>query len=146
MFCKICGNELSEQAVVCPKCGCAVSEGKKVKNSIKNIDAEKLFNILRYISVLLISLSIMFVFSAIFGSSVDLNYSKYTGDIWVSNYTDSDFSVVGIIFACFGFIPSLVNFILSFKDENKKKRFSSDIIFMISIITIILSIVCISYS
>lgn len=146
MFCKICGNELNEQVVVCPKCGCAIVEDKKIKTSIRNTDTRKLFNILRYIAALLISLSIMFVFIAIFGSSTDLYYSKYTDTVWVSWYTDSDFSVVGIIFASFGFIPSLVNFILSFKDENKKKRFSSDITFMISILTIILSIVCISYS
>ena len=30
-YCAKCGNELLDEAVVCPKCGCAVEE---VKNSV----------------------------------------------------------------------------------------------------------------
>ena len=29
MFCKKCGEEINDEAVVCPKCGCAVEENKK---------------------------------------------------------------------------------------------------------------------
>ena len=40
MFCRICGNELNEQAVICTKCGCAVDnknlrKDDKAMNKIK---------------------------------------------------------------------------------------------------------------
>lgn len=159
MFCKICGNELSDQAVICPKCGCAVVEEKKVKVKTKNNTSNtgKLFTVFKYVSIALICLSIMFMFLAIFGSYINiseylyLDYSKYTGytlegSIYASWWTDYGLSIPCIIFACLGFVVSVSNFILSFKNENKEKRFSSDVIFIVSVLTMILSIACIAFS
>ena len=33
MFCGECGNEVSDKAVVCPKCGCSVVSSAPVRNS-----------------------------------------------------------------------------------------------------------------
>ena len=32
MFCRTCGNELREEAVICPKCGCEVERKKSLRN------------------------------------------------------------------------------------------------------------------
>ncbi len=159
MFCKICGNEINEQAVICPKCGCAVVEKKNLKTKNKNVTAirAKLFAIFKYVSIALICLSIMFMFFAIFSSYVDvdhylsLDYNKYSGyklqgSIYASWWTDFDLSLTCIIFAVLGVLTALFNFILSFIGENKEKRFSSDVIFIISILTMILSTTCIAFS
>lgn len=36
-FCSKCGNELLDEAVVCPKCGCATENKKQNKQTNKNI-------------------------------------------------------------------------------------------------------------
>ena len=35
-FCSKCGNELFDEAVVCPKCGCAADNSKQSKNKNQN--------------------------------------------------------------------------------------------------------------
>ena len=37
MFCKICGKEINDQAVICPHCGCQTKE-----SAIENSDAKKI--------------------------------------------------------------------------------------------------------
>lgn len=36
MYCKTCGNEINDQAVVCPKCGCPVKDVASVENQTQN--------------------------------------------------------------------------------------------------------------
>lgn len=38
MFCNHCGNELMNEAVVCPKCGCAVNNLKNINGYNKDED------------------------------------------------------------------------------------------------------------
>ncbi len=140
MFCKVCGNEVNSEAIFCTKCGCAIVEQKKIKNKEKENmkNSEIGFNVLKYISVGLVSLSFTFLLLAILTPYVRGNNYKIS---WSPNSTLSIFCV---IFASLGLIVSIANFVLGFKSENKGKRFYSDVVFMLSILTYILSIVCIS--
>lgn len=38
MFCSKCGKELSDEAVVCTNCGCAVNGGKMISNAAAGDD------------------------------------------------------------------------------------------------------------
>lgn len=38
MFCSKCGKELSDEAVVCTNCGCAVNGGKTISNAAAGDD------------------------------------------------------------------------------------------------------------
>ena len=142
MFCRVCGNEVRDEAVFCTKCGCAIVESKKTiaKKDNQNSNTDKLFNVFRYLSLVVVSLSVMFLLSAIIIPYVHI--SVYTSYSYASWSPDNSFSMVSLTFAILGLILSIVNFILGFREENKEKRFSSDVIFIISIITFILSIFC----
>ncbi len=53
MFCKICGKEINDQAVICPHCGCQVKE-----TAIENTDVKKV-NVLCIIGFVLSLVSLL---------------------------------------------------------------------------------------
>ena len=152
MFCKICGNELNEKAVICPKCGCAVEKVKppKIKKE-KNIT--NFFMIIKYITVILLCFAVMFMTLSIIFSYVKVNeylyldYSKYTGydlsgsiyALWRTNY---ELSIPCLIFSILSYVFSAIGFALGFKKENKEKRFATDVMFIIANFILVLSICC----
>ncbi len=154
MFCKICGNELNEKAVICPKCGCAVEKVKppKIKKE-KNIT--NYFMIVKYITVILLCFAVMFMTLSIIYSYIKVNDGLYLlgtsktgydlyGSIYAYFYTDYEVSIPCLIFSILSYVFSAIGFALGFKKENKEKRFATDAMFIIANFILVLSIICIS--
>ena len=141
MFCKVCGNELNDAAVICPKCGCAV-EGvslyKKKKKEKATIDGQGTtaeYKVMNYISIGFICLSIMFfAISIVTGiahdyiSEYDLQYTSINirASIWLGECAIPCFISSVLAYGC-----ATTSFILSFKGENNKSRFTADVLFII---------------
>ena len=131
MFCKICGNELHEKAIVCPKCGCAISEDKCNKKNINGLNEPnediitKLFNAFRYISVGLICISLALLIMTIFGD-------------WI-------IVIPLLILGILGFLSSTALFIIGFMNKDKEKAFANYVVFMISVALLAVSILFMCY-
>ena len=143
MFCKTCGNELREEAVICHKCGCEVEGKKLLKNSNFNI-ANKWLLFFKYISVICICLTIICIFAGLFFSEISVyeGFSYYGNSgiheaYFVTNYGSS---VLGIVMASLGLLFSFLGCVVEFKSENKNQKFATFTIFIISITMFILSI------
>lgn len=155
MFCKICGNELNEQAVICPKCGCAVETVKLPKRK-QTFNSATFMAVCKYVSIVLLCFAFMFMMLSIICSYVNVNdylnleykYNKYNllGSIYVSWWTNWGLALPCLIFSILSYVFSATGFAFGFKRENKEKRFSSDVIFIISHFVLVLSIVCITFS
>ena len=149
MYCKTCGNELNDLAVVCPKCGCAVKEEKQRKET----DLSKINSILSYVALAILCLAIVFMVCSIISGWVDVNtyyHQNYDGRIaHIESYGlwSTNISLLGMsfIFSILGFLTSVANFVLAFKKENKNKLFRSTAIFMLGVVMLYLSIYGITY-
>ena len=159
MFCKKCGKELSEQALVCLKCGTPTINYKgSEKKSSNNVTKEKAFNLyvlFKYITAITMCLSLLFLLWSIcspeYGVWEDLylDANKLTsyygkimvyGDItiyWFPNYA---LSIVFLVLASLSFILSIVTFVKGFAKENKERRFATDMMFIVSCILLFISI------
>ena len=61
MFCKTCGKEVNDQAVICPHCGCAIKE----VSAPAPVKASKNLNVLGLVGFILALVSLLI---ALFGS------------------------------------------------------------------------------
>ena len=146
MFCKTCGNELNDLAVVCPKCGCAVNEEKTKQK--KEIDLSKLHSILSYVALAVLCLAVIFMVCSILSAHVNLGtsyYQYYDGEIaYINTYgywrLGGGSMITSFVFSILGFLTSVANFILGFKKENKERFFRSTAIFMFGIVMMFLSV------
>ena len=146
MFCKTCGNELNDLAVVCPKCGCAVNEEKTKQK--KEIDLSKLHSILSYVALAVLCLAVIFMVCSILSAHVNLGtsyYQYYDGEIaYINTYgywrLGGSSMITSFVFSILGFLTSVANFILGFKKENKERFFRSTAIFMFGIVMMFLSV------
>ena len=122
MFCQICGNEINEQAIICPKCGCTVaSNPKKSKNTTHSkVTTYSKSDVLNYVTLILICLTLIFS-----------GYFFPIGN-WIS-----------LIFALLAFGISLYHFTLSLISENIPKSFITNVLFIVAT-TLILRVVIIS--
>ena len=143
MFCKTCGNELHENAVICPKCGCAVGNAKPIKQKSSN-NTSKALTVINYMSVILICIATMFIASSVFSATVDVyeGYSSIITTYYAYFWTNIEDSITGMVFAIIALVVSIIGFVLGLKKENKDKSFRSSVIFIISIVLLITSIVC----
>ena len=66
-FCSKCGNELLDEAVMCPKCGCPVNE----KNSLKKQNNDSLRKV---VGVILILISLTIIIGLIYTVASALAY------------------------------------------------------------------------
>ena len=128
-YCTHCGNELLDEAVICPKCGC---EAKKptstidvaIKKEAKPIDKDNLFGLLLMIDllvcgVLLVVSSILTIWSSFISgyilNLVSLIFAIPTIAITILRYvygerkTSDKYSFVGLL--CFS-IFLIIHFIL----------------------------------
>lgn len=124
MFCRICGNELHEQAIVCPKCGCAVDNIKPIKKQGKETTStiSGAVKVLNYITVVLICAALTcFALSIVMARNWTYRWHLDYGTLLA-------FFIVSI--ASFG--TALSTFILSFKKETNSTRFVNDVLFIIS--------------
>lgn len=142
MFCKVCGNELNDAAVICPKCGCAVegaSLHKKKKKEKAPVDGQgttAAYKVMNYITIGLICLSIMFfAISIVTGIAYDYiseyelkyTYIRIQASIWLGECAIPCFISSVLAYCC-----ATTSFILSFKGENNKSRFTADVLFIIA--------------
>ncbi|MBR2614587.1 MAG: hypothetical protein IKC71_03195 [Clostridia bacterium] len=152
MFCRICGNEVNEQAVVCPKCGCAIDDAfakKKVKekndderNKIEDVDTEfkdtsKACIAFNYVSVGLICLTLMFGILSIAYGWIDAHFVN--GYSYAYYYPYFGLALTAFISSLVMLGFSITSFVLGFK--NKSKRNISDILFIVSIFIFIFVII-----
>ncbi len=143
MFCKTCGNELNDNAVICPKCGCEVVSLKKTKEK-SPVDTSKVLSIFNYIVISIICLAIAFIVCAIFycDLNVYLTTSYYSGysisEYWHPNY---ELMIASLVLGSIGFVISIIGFIFGFRKENIDKRFRSSVIFIVSFVVLFLSII-----
>ena len=124
MFCKFCGNEVNENAIVCPKCGCAITTISK-----ENANYVFAFNILAYITVFLVCLSLFFFAISIVDIYINVStttvstYYNYNHNHPVNvSYYFSDCTVVSLVFAVLAFLSNLGLFTLGLKPDNKSKN------------------------
>ena len=156
MFCKNCGNELNDAAIVCLKCGTATHNynGNVNKKPKKEAKEEKDFNLyvfFKYITAITICLSVMFMLWSLcrphVGVSDYLYLTSYYGDVridgsinvtWLPNFS---LSIVFLVLASLGFIFSIIAFVQGFIREKREKRFITDIMFVISSVLLFMSII-----
>ncbi|MBO5889631.1 MAG: hypothetical protein J6Q58_05805 [Clostridia bacterium] len=134
MFCKICGNELHEKAVACPKCGCAVETTvitKKPQESCYNENQSKAFIIFNYITIGLICLALMCFALSMADSGVSIYDSYY--DYYATFYLEEDWLSTSFIVSLLALGSSITAFVLGFKKDNANKRFLSDVLFIVAL-------------
>mgnify|MGYP005781936085 CR=1 FL=1 len=161
MFCKICGKELNDQAVICPGCGCAVNNNlpttkqKTKKETADNTgNPSTLYTVFKYLTVGIICFATMFLILSLIFDYIYVDhflstsaYSRFiSGSIYASSYTNSGMSIACLIFSILSYSFACITFALGFKSENKSKRFSSDVLFIIVNFLLILAIVASVYS
>lgn len=136
MFCKTCGNEINDKAVVCPKCGCAVENNLSTEIVIKNdnIKGTSLaFSVFNYVSIGLICLTLMFfALSIIFAEIITL--VEGTATIYISSVfcLNDVLLITSFVLSLLSYVSGTVSFILGFVKRNKQKRILSDVLFIIN--------------
>jgi hypothetical protein len=148
MFCKTCGNELDNQALICPKCGVPTANYNKTattQSSVINVTS----TLLVFLSIILICSALMFLLWSIFYSEIDTSlldaYLVYSGiDVRITGYvylkTDFAHGNAGFVLALLGLISSFTNLFLHKFTSSKKKWFRIVVVFIISFSTFITSI------
>ncbi len=136
MFCKNCGNELSDNAYVCPKCGCLAGETSEAKpvavveNESNDKDKKQLL-----VRVFLI-LTIGFIFSALTCSILAVAAMDiYVTDYYVELYTNSAWTVIAFVDGLLALGFGIATFVLGLKRADKLLKMMSIICFVLSIIT-----------
>lgn len=116
MFCKICGSELNEQAVVCMKCGCLVEKiDMKVGHNRKK-DTKLAFCFLNYLTACLFCLTFAF--------------------FMLSLITSVKWLIACFVIGICNFLTATASFVLGFFNENKAKRILSDMLFMATVVAL----------
>lgn len=153
MFCKNCGNEINEKAIICPKCGCAIEEETQLtkRTTIINESNSYLnlcFNIVNYITVGLICLTLT-AFALSIGlaeiyTSVSATDSRYYFHAY--SYFNPNISalIVSFVLSICGYAFETTSFVLGFFKNNKTKRITSDVLFIIVNCLLFLLLFCCS--
>ena len=138
MFCRVCGNEVNEQAIICPKCGCSIENvfvNKNVKERKETSKTSTAFKVFNYITAGLICLAITFLVLSIINCDLYF-WSSYSYGRLIINY---EYATISLIVSLIALGSSISAFVISFNEENKEKRFSSDVLFIISIFVVFVS-------
>ena len=83
MFCKTCGKEVNDNAVICPHCGCALKNESvyaEVKNDVKKINVMCLVGFILSMASLLISLYGVVAIAGLVLSIVGVGQTNRTGE------------------------------------------------------------------
>ena len=141
MFCKNCGNEVNDEAIVCTKCGCPISsyQAPKKEPVVQELPTEKVaknfsFNVLSIIIALFVGL-----FSLLLPSVLKLIAcfnTEYWGDGYSSltNYIYT-FNLSYVAFA-FTMAVSITNLVFLFINTKKEKdKFTFILSLIINILT-----------
>ena len=161
-YCVKCGNELHDEAVICPKCGCAVEDifygaMKKQKkapyyaeNNNKLIGEENNYNsnalsILNFIFSITLITSILCIALSIISLQIDINVNRITisgnrvvTDVYAFEDWGYSTSLIALIASGVSFIGFIINSILFFA---KVKNKSLDSIFKTILKILVVAIV-----
>lgn len=136
MFCRACGNEINDNAILCPKCGCA-TERKNEKKLIKEIGngLNLFFNIANYIDVILICLTLTAFALSIGTAEIYTSASTTKTQYYISAFSTFNPNIsaliVSFILSLCSYVFGTTSFILGFFQVNRTKRFTSDVLFII---------------
>ena len=143
MFCRICGNELNDQAVICPKCGCAVNEKcfakTKEKTRINFSGLKNCIAVLNYVSIVLILVTFL-----MWGLSIPTAFIEAQIQSFPLIYTYlylGDTILVAFITSIVSFLTSITNFVFGLCNRKEKSPLVTNIVFMISVCILVLSVV-----
>ena len=128
MFCKKCGSEIHDEAVICVKCGCQITQIAEVKPVSKEKEETSTTNAV----INKFSFSTLSIIIALFvGLLTSLFYPNYIQIIFGTNYIiDSILVIVSFIFTIIVSITSLIFLLVNFKKEKET-----------SVLTLILAII-----
>lgn len=144
MFCKNCGNELNDKAIICPKCGCAVTNIKQNTiraNAPQQVNAEcemqqgaysapkksLICSILNIVTIAFISASLMLLFMTLIDPYIRTYYYNYDVDF----YYDFDMFLVSFIFSVVAYLVATVSFVLGFFKNNRGSMITCISLFVI---------------
>ena len=133
-YCVKCGNELVDEAILCPKCGCLIENDKMVKNSHNGGKIFSLLFTVFYYIFLALAITSLFIITNMnaWGSFIYSNSSEIH-KLWF------------LIISSFSFIDSIAVFvfgILNFKFD-KKTLPKSIVCFYIGMLLFVYSIIII---
>ena len=135
MFCKNCGNELCDEAYVCPKCGRLV-EGKEVeKNSVVNEsekNKEKLVKIFLTIAFTLMSFAFFFIILGLAGMEVEIYEDAYGYVELLVNINDGN-GVIAFTNASIALGFGIAAFVMGLKRSDKMLKWISILGFIASL-------------
>lgn len=154
MFCRYCGKEILDEAVLCPHCGVMVKNvtlpTQQVQNVPKKVKEEKtdtccelkqtrLTRIFGIVSAVLSGLVLMILFGGIveqFGY-----FMGYSSSIYDMNAL-MDAASGAFLFSMIGLGFGIASFVLGLKQKNVGVRYLSTVIFVASIFATLISMVC----
>ncbi len=142
MFCKFCGNELNDGAVVCIKCGCAVERepAPKVKKEkvASTSETSTAYKVLDFVTKTLMVLSLMFLALSIIWGGVHIWGSGYNSYGYL--YSQHGLAIVSLLFAIFAYCVGVATFILGFIGSHRVSVFKNSLLFVVVSVVLALSI------
>ena len=164
MFCRYCGKEILDEAVLCPHCGVMVknvdfsalqgqaqakvqhpqalqgqTEVKKVDNACTDeLKTTRLTRIFGIISTVFIGLSLAIVLSGLF------SYLYYYEGYFDPEYNTElyDATAAALLFGFVALGTGITTFVLGLKQKNVGVRYVSTVIFIASIFAVFIPLVC----
>ena len=99
MFCKTCGKEVNDNAVICPHCGCETCDKEKKENENK-INAMCLVGFI---------VSLASIFIALYGATAVVGFIFSMVGVYQTNHTKEKFREMGIA----GIVVSIISFVIT---------------------------------
>lgn len=136
MYCKKCGKELLDEAVVCTGCGTWVKESTEKQSTPKGVGKNaKLAKLFGVIAFSLIMATWFFVFVGIADISLNTTSYRYNGP-----WTSGSFSAA-LVFGLCGLGFGITSFVFGLKEkENIAVKYVSNLIFVTSVVTYLIPI------
>ena len=133
MFCRYCGKELAEHAVVCTQCGAWVKEEEKecrempaTENAAKAEKSEQRSKLFGVIAAACIAAAMSLIFAGIAKIGT-------TNSLW-----DEDFFMAAFLFSWAALAFGIVSFVFAMKSrKNAPVRYVSTLVFILSILAFI---------
>lgn len=155
MFCRYCGKEILDEAVLCPHCGVwvkkidlpvqakkdeAVKPAESAENERKNdLAKSRLLRIFGIISFAFVCLTALLVAGGL--ASNIYYYMGYSSSYYYPEYANEAFGV-GVFTAMIALGAGIVCFVFGLKQKNASLRFLATLVFIAAVFSFILPLVC----